>query len=244
MAIQTLNDARVLMGGYSLATRLNQVNLSYDVEEVDATCFGDGARTTIPGFKQVGFEFNGYYDSADTSQIDPALAALHAVSGQVLTVCPTAGTVGDIGFTTTAMQASITRGGSVGEMLGISASGKGSGKPLVRGYVLANGAKTATGNGAAVTAGAASASQYLYGSLHVTAVAGTVTPTITVKIQSDDNSSFTSATDRITFTAATAIGAQWATPVAGAITDTYWRATWTVSGTDPSLTVFCTMGIQ
>ena len=42
----------------------------------------------------------------------------------------------------------------------------------------------------------------------------------------------THSADQITFTASTAISAQWATPVAGSITDTWWRASWgSVTGT-------------
>ena len=54
---------------------------------------------------------------------------------------------------------------------------------------------------------------------------------MTLKIQSDDNSGMSSPTDRITsFTAATGTGYQWGS-VAGAITDDYWRCVYTITGT-------------
>ena len=63
------------------------------------------------------------------------------------------------------------------------------------------------------------------------------------QLQSDDNSSFTSPTDRITFTGITAIGADFQS-VAGAITDTHWRLNYTVSGTNPSFNIHATVGIE
>ena len=81
----------------------------------------------------------------------------------------------------------------------------------------------------------------MYAGLHITAASGT-TPTLVVKVQSDDNAGFTSATDRITFTSANSIGGQWSS-VAGAVTDDYWRVTWTVGGTSPSFTFVVALGI-
>ena len=49
--------------------------------------------------------------------------------------------------------------------------------------------------------------------------------------------------DRVTFTAQTAKGAQFSSAV-GAITDTYWRALWTVSGTSPPFQTRVVIGIQ
>ena len=98
---------------------------------------------------------------------------------------------------------------------------------------LAHPANTARGSSAAGTAiqlGAVSATQRLYAALHVANASGTAADqTLIVKIQSDDNSSFTSATDRITFTTASGLTEQ-ITSVAGAITDDYWRAQWTIAG--------------
>ena len=48
-------------------------------------------------------------------------------------------------------------------------------------------------------------------------------------MQSDDNSGFTSATNRITFTQATGVTSELLS-VAGAITDDYWRLSYTIVG--------------
>jgi hypothetical protein len=67
--------------------------------------------------------------------------------------------------------------------------------------------------------GAVAATQYLYGALHIF-TAGT---TITVVLESDDNAGFSSATTRATLGPLTTTGGTWATRVAGAITDDYYR---------------------
>ena len=43
---------------------------------------------------------------------------------------------------------------------------------------------------------------------------------------------------------ATGIGYQSANPVAGPITDQYWRVSWTISGSTPSFTFVVSLGIQ
>ena len=101
---------------------------------------------------------------------------------------------------------------------------------------------SASGNTTGRQLGAVSATQSVYASIHVWSVAGTSTPTLTAKIQSDDNSSFTSATDRITMSSATAITSEYKSQ-AGAITDDYWRVNWTVSGTSPIFKAIVSIGI-
>jgi hypothetical protein len=63
-----------------------------------------------------------------------------------------------------------------------------------------------------------------------------------VLLESDDNGSFTGATTRHTFAQNTAISSEWAS-VAGAVTDDYWRISWTVGGGSPDFTVVCAAGI-
>ena len=78
--------------------------------------------------------------------------------------------------------------------------------------------------------------------LHVVAISGA--PTFSVVLESDDNSGFTSPTTQLTsasYSAAT--GSEWQS-VAGAITDTYWRVKWTVTGgTSPSVSMLAVAGI-
>jgi hypothetical protein len=92
--------------------------------------------------------------------------------------------------------------------------------------------------GTAIAMTGPTATQYMYAALHVTAASGT---NLVVKIQSDDNSSFTSATDRITFSTVSAVGSQWSSVAGDLSTETHWRAVITVaSGTFSCL---CSIGV-
>lgn len=84
-----------------------------------------------------------------------------------------------------------------------------------------------TGDGVALTG--PTAAQSLYAVLHVTAAAGT---NLAVKVQSDDNSGFTSATDRITFSTVSAVSAQWGSVAGNLSTETHWRVVATVASGD------------
>jgi hypothetical protein len=132
--------------------------------------------------------------------------------------------------------------GSVGDLLPFELTGSAAHSELIKGVVEGVGAKTATANSTGTQIGALSTTQTLYAALHVTAFSGT-SPTLDVKVQSDDNSGFSSATDRITFTQNTgSIQSQWGS-VNGAVTDDYWRSVMTIGGTAPSFTVYITLGI-
>ena len=156
-------------------------------------------------------------------------------------MCPTAGAAGAVVYFGRAYSTNYKLLGGVGEVAPFEVSAEGSGR-LVRGRMLTLGTVNATGNGSAVSYQAATTTQYVYGQLHVYSISGSGAA-VTVKIQSDDNSGFTSATDRITFAAKSATGYEWATPVVGAITDTYWRATYTVSGSSPIIGLAVAVGI-
>lgn len=101
---------------------------------------------------------------------------------------------------------------------------------IIRGSVLQpSTARTTTGTGTAVAMAGPTASQSLWATLHVFAYSGLTN--IVIKVQSDDNGSFTSATDRITFSTVTGTTSQF-TSVAGSFSsETHVRVSWTVTGT-------------
>jgi hypothetical protein len=96
-------------------------------------------------------------------------------------------------------------------------------------------ARSTTANGTAVAQAGPGAGRTLYAALHVLSASGT-TPSLTVKVQSDDAVGFPSATDRITFSAANAAGWQWGSVAGDFSTETHLRVTWTITGTTPSFT--------
>jgi hypothetical protein len=143
------------------------------------------------------------------------------------------------------LRSSSSFGGDVGDVAPWMMNGR-STWPLVRGACAhpSGVARTATGTGSSLNLGAVAAGRRVYANLHVLSVSGTATPTVTVKIQSDDNTGFTSAADRLLFAAKTATGGESVRSDGSAITDSYWRASWTITGTTPSFLFLVSLGIE
>jgi hypothetical protein len=242
MATFVSKDCKAWVGQYALHGSLNRIDLSDATEPQDETVFGSDSRIHKPGLAVIAASYAGFF-SAGTGEIDDALQAVRGTGDTIVSLAPTTGAVGERCYTFRALHSEIRREGQVGELALINAAAvSSSGDPLVPGYVLHNDTQTATGTGTAVEAGAVAASQFLYAALHVLSASGTA-PTLDVVVQSDDGSGMATPTNRITFTQVTAAGTQWATPVAGAITDTFWRPSFTIGGTSPSFEFVLVIGI-
>lgn len=242
MAKFVADDVKFYIGGYDLSGDHNEISLSYEAEIKDSTAMGSTARTKLPGLVNATGELNAFYE-AGSGEADTVLAAVHGVADSVITISPDGGDDGEVAYTMQGIVANYVPQGSIGEIFVLKTTLEGSGL-LIRGTIMGAGAKTATGNGTARQLGAVSATQKLYASLHVLAVSGT-DPTLDVIICSDNAENMLDPTTKITFTQKTAIGSQWATPVAGSITDDWWQARWTITGTNtPTFTILVTVGIK
>lgn len=225
MGTYAANLIETWFAGYDLTGDLNQVQLGIEYEPLDSTAFRAVARSRKAGLESVASTVNGFADFADDAVDEQAIAMLtgtpqpltQSVDGQENSVAyffqarhfsyQVFGEVGNlVPFTLAAQNAKGNGLASVGAVRGRVAKAKGN--------VSATGA---IGTGQQL--GAVGAGQYLYADLHVFS-AGT---TITVVLESDDNSGFTSATTRATLGPITTVGGTWATRAAGAITDTYYR---------------------
>lgn len=240
MSTLVLTNAKIWLGGYDFSGRMNAAALRYGAELVDVTAFGDDTRKRLGGLKTVQAQCEGFWDGTD---LDPTLFADVGLADVPMSFAATP-TEGDTAFSFQAILGRYQPEAPIGDALKFSVEGEASQGPLVRGSLLLAATKTASGNGTAFQLGAVGSTQYLYAALHVTAVAGS-SPTLDVKVQSDNASNFPSPTDRITFAQKTAIGSEWATRVAGAITDEYWRINYTIGGSGgPSFAFAVVVGIQ
>jgi hypothetical protein len=202
----------------------NEWTAEMEAEALDATTFGSGGwKEHIAGLKSIESSLAGLWEAGDDS-VDSTMFSDLGTANRVHTIGPAA-TETSICYMFQAGRLTYQMFGEIGQVAPFSLTSQGSnGVGVVRGQLAkAKGSVSATGAlGSAVQLGEVSASQYLYATLHVFGTPGT---TITVKVQSDDNSDFSSATDRITFGPITAAGGTWGTRVAGAITDTHYRMT-------------------
>ncbi|WP_320069754.1 hypothetical protein [Micromonospora sp. RTGN7] len=254
MAPHVLRNVRIFTGGADLTGQSNKIEIGGEHEERDVTTFGDVDaagdvwKAVIAGIGSAKVAAAGQWEAGDTSRVDDdAWAALGGIGAWTIyphESGPSGGAVGAVAWMVKALRGQYQLLGSPGDVAPWAASAS-STWPLVRGVGLhAPGVpRTAAGTGTAVQRPAVLDGQYVYASLHVLSVAGTAAPTLTVKVQSAADAGFTTPTDRATFDPAAARSGQMLR-VAGPITDTYWRLSWTTAGTAPSFLFAGALGIK
>jgi len=240
-------DVKIYSGGYDLSGTSNQLEIAYEFDKVEVKHFGQACHYSVKGLPRLTWHFEGNaYSNAIPAGSEDVLFSQLGAANIPMTWCPVDGTQGDVAYFAKTMQSSYQAGGAVGEMYAFTVEGEGENAPLVRGRVLDTGSRIASGTSTPLQLGAVTADQQFYACLHVLAIGGT-SPTMTCSIQSDDAQTFASPATRATFSAVTGaigIGAQYLVPVAGPITDTWWRASYTITGTNPTFTIVLVAGIQ
>ena len=241
MAKFVFNDGKVFSGGFDLSSNITSVSLDINADDLDVTTINSGGfRSRIGSLKDSTLTMDGFYE-AGTDKPDALLGA--SVGNElIVTTVPDAG-VGNTAYFLKSRLFEYSILGEIGDIAPFSISKSQSSDVVVRGTIQLDGSLTSTGNSTGTQLGAVTASEKCYAAIHCYSVSGTSTPTITFKLQSDDNSSFTSPTDRITFTGITAVGADFQS-VSGAITDEYWRLNYTITGTNPAFGIHATIGIE
>lgn len=234
MAETIVRDAVLWFDGYDLSGDMNALAVSHSANLQENSTLGDTFVTRLAGIKVASINHEGYWNDTPDEQFFNKIGSSNAV----MSMSPESGADGEIGYIMQAAMAEYSPGGGFDEMFAFSVSGESDGE-LVRGTIMAVETTASSGNGTTRQLGAVSATQKLYATIHCLTAAGT---TLDVIIQSDDNSGMTSAVTRGTFAQLTAIGAEWLTPVDGAITDDYWRVNYTISG--GSFTFIVVIGIR
>lgn len=248
MSKMVMLDTRIFCSGADLSGWSNKIEVGEEWEPKDKTNFrSGGAKEIHAGLGSVDITAGGQWEAGDATMPDDTFwanrRAIEPWSFGPTNASDTA--VGNTMYLTSALRTSATLLGEVGETAPWDAKATGS-KPLVRGQSMhqSGTARTATGNGTAVDfAAGPTTDQKVYANLHVLSVSGSATPSLTVAVQSDDNSGMTSPTTRGTFAAKTAIGGE-AMEIATPGNERYWRVTWTITGTTPSFLFLVTLGIE
>lgn len=224
-----LTSAKLYVGAYDLTGYANQLTPEPQPETKDCTTFASaGFKEHVAGLEAFSLKGHIFVEadatSVDTYKTHDIIRAYWKTADVPVTYSLQSGASGEMCGMFRATQGAYAPGQRVGDLIACDFLAQTSTGPHVYGTVLHNAAVTAGASSTARQLGLVAAGKSIYGVLHVLSCTGT----LTLKIQSDDNSGFTSATDRISFTAATGKTFQWAS-LAGAIADdTYWRATWTL----------------
>ena len=240
MATLTLTDATLWIAEHDASGDANQLSLVASKDARDATNFASGgSRERRKGLGDTSLTASAFAQWGD-NQIDPAVFSNLGASALPVTVTAEGGG-GDIAYFFQSVESSMVEGLQIGEIGEINVSAESdSGSPLVRGFLSgAKSSRSSSGNGQNSQLGAVGATQSLYSVVHVFSTTGS--PTLDITVESDTDSGFVGSTTRITHTQFTAAGYEWSS-AAGAISDTYYRAEWTIGGTG-SITFGVAIGI-
>lgn len=237
MAHLVLKDTATVFAEYNLTSDNSSVSISYGAAEQDNTSFGSTAISRLGGLKTVGASFECFFNSPN----EGGLFTNIKTSGKPITIAPEGLTAGNRAFMFEGLMLQVNPTWTLGEVTGISATASGVGD-LGRGVVEYVATETATG---AVTStgtqlGALTASQAVIACVHCTSYSGD--GSLSIDVESDDNSGFTSATSRGSFTAISGATSE-IIQVNGAVTDDYWRVNGTITGTTVNMTLVFSFGI-
>lgn len=229
MAKFVLNNVRLYAGGTDLSGDTNSATITANKADVDVTNYNSNLwHERLSGLGSAEIKATGYWEAGTTTAplVDDTSWANLGLAGGV-TIAPAGAADAAVCYFTNMVEFDyqpIT--GKVGDVAGYSLDVS-STWPLVRGiFAVPNTALTATGNGTVTQLGAVAAGQNLYADLHIFSVSGGASITFIVQSAATN---FATPTTRLTFTANTGASSQ-ILRVPGAITDTYWRASWTVTG--------------
>ncbi|MEV1049668.1 hypothetical protein [Streptomyces sp. NPDC049887] len=245
MALITLTGVNLFAVGADLTGASNKVELSAETEEKDSTTYGSsGWKEVMAGLGSAEIMAEGFWEASDESYVDDASWSQIGGNGP-WSIGPVGSTAGSLAYFTRALRSEYGWLGQVGDIAPWKGKAAGS-WPLVRGEFAHNPATARTSSGDGGTGaelGAVAAGQRLYASLHVLSVSGT-SPTLDVVIESDVDDTFSTATTQLTFTQANAISGEILRTDGSAVTDTFFRASWTIAGTDPSFLFAVAFGIK
>lgn len=239
MAFVSSQSTRVLFGAVAISSTVRSVKPNFQQNMIDVTTIADTSKSFIGGLAEWSVDIDGIFDNST------AAGSVHDAMNTPLSASSTVPTsVAQEGFTAgnavwllpakeityavnaqleNAVEYSLSLGAATAPALGIS---------LVDLAAVSTTSNTTSRDNTASTANG------FVAHLHITAISGTSTPTLTAVVQhSTNNSTWTTLGS---FTAATAVGSQVITGT-GTV-NRYVRVAWTVSGTTPSFTAQVSLG--
>lgn len=241
MATQILRDATIYWNEVAVTDISNSVSVEMGLEPQDCTTWGATARKYAAGLFTGSVTADGF---ADFTGYDGSLDSIFRNRTNARVTVTSDSADASVAYFFTAIHNEMSPlSGTVGEMAAVSvtASVRGQYGPIRGQIMVPLAARGGSSSGTAYQLGAVSATQRVFGHLHVTAASGS-SPTLDVTLRSDDNQGFSSPTTRLTFSQQTTTGSS-SQDAGGAITDDWWRVTWTIGGGSPSFTFVVVAGI-
>lgn len=235
----TLVNVRTFAAGTDLSGVGNKIEIGAEVDEQEVTNWLSVDAAGVPwkelagGLMSASVSAEGLWEAGDSAKVDDVMSASLGSRVPWAVSSTVAAAVGDTAYLINGLAKSYKFLGAVGDVAPWSAEFAG---PLARGVVLhpPGTVRSASGSGTAVQMGAVPAGRRLCAQLQVLSVSGSAT--LAVSVQTDASAGFASPTTVGSFTAASAARGEHIS-CEGYGTDTWYRLSWTVTGTGSFLFV-------
>lgn len=236
MAKTILTNAGIFLGGTVPRTSFNEINIEATAEVADVTTFGDAQRTYALGGLDIIVGGAGFYETVTDFQMNSNWGAADL---PITIVDRTA--IGAVAFTGLCSSITYNSAFSLDEAARFAFNARMTSDVFGRGLALHYGTISSSSNGAANLLQDIPLGKKASAVLHVVGISGT-SPTLNMIIESDDAAGFATPTTRATFAQITTGSDSEVVLINGPITDTYWRAKWTLGGTSPAFTFMVAIG--
>jgi hypothetical protein len=234
------------LDSYALQGDMRALGLKFATAAKDfTTAASGGSELAKPGLKKIDVSLKGFSSyGTSPAQIIAALQSRVRTSDIPYMVSPAGAPVADPAFFLKTMIGSYDPlKGNIGDEVSTDVSLMLSSSDIALGQILLpEAARVASANSAVTQLGAVSATQKLYGVVHVIAKSGS-SPTLDIAVKSATVVGFGSPTTRVTVPQFTNTGSYWI-ELTGPVTDQYWRVDCTIGGGSPSFTFIVALGID
>jgi hypothetical protein len=241
MSEQIFKGVKIFAGSYDLSGDANKVALENGGTEVNTTTFAHAATRVRAGIPNPSAMAEGFVTFGATA-VDATLRSYLGLSGVPFTVAVN-NSFGQVAcFIPATFETKYKVGAKVGDALPFNIDATAQATPLVNGWLfVGSGSKTANASSNGIQLGAVASGRTLHATLHVFSASGTL-PTLDVIVESDSANTFGSANTALTFTQKTAAGYE-AVSNTSVQTDTWYRVSYNLTGTNPNFSFAVAVGI-
>lgn len=244
MAVSATLAPVIYIGGQNWTTTASQAEFGVSVATQDVTTFeyaAGGFTNSVAGLKTLGFNTTNFVDYADDA-LDEWLRSNYGTQ-RVVSIAYVGAATGNGAAVAYGLLNGYTpfnaQVGAVPTTVGTVDGGTfGEGQVTL----ISSTSLSSTTSSTPVQLGATSATQQVVAAIHVLSASGT-TPSLTCRIQSASTSGGSYTNRGSAGTALSAAGDQWLTSGVGAVTDTWWKLSLTISGTTPVFSAFAALAI-
>lgn len=234
MAVTPGTLAQILLDEFNLYQFAKSFTLTPITEIHDASVLGTTSRQKVTGLRHATASAELFVDDTLLTGSYAVLKGKYDTGAGILSFAPQNFTLGNRVFILYAHEVTFAINSIVSDLEMITFNAEAAEDAVDPGVSLHDYAAETTSTDSTSVDNTVLTSNGGVGVIHLTAIAGTATPTLTAKIQHSTNNS--TWVDLVSFTALTAVGKQRIEIAAGTTVNRYLRCSSVISGTSPSFT--------